>query len=34
MRDHEVLYGTYGLRSHIEAFMAFVEAKSRSKAQG
>jgi len=27
MRDREVLYGTYGLWSHFEAFMVFVEAE-------
>jgi hypothetical protein len=29
MRDREVLYGTYGLWSHFEAFMVFVEAEGR-----
>lgn len=27
MRDLEVLYGAYGLQSHFEAFMAYVEAE-------
>jgi hypothetical protein len=30
MRDLEVLYGTYGLRSHFEAFMAFVEVQRQA----
>lgn len=30
MRDLEVLYGTYGLRSHFKAFMAFVEAERQA----
>jgi hypothetical protein len=30
VRDLEVLYGSYGLRSHFEAFMAFVEAERQA----
>lgn len=33
MRDLEVLYGAYGLHSHFEAFMAYVEAERQRSTQ-
>ena len=34
MKDLEVLYGAYGLHSHFEAFMAFVDAERSARVRG